>query len=58
MVEKSNTWSVSDVEGYIRNIRFVWKHYIAEYSICLSQSNFKISIRGRIKSCIWPICLC
>ena len=34
--------------GYIRNIRLVRKHDIAAYSICLSQSNFKIYIRGRI----------
>ena len=33
---------------YIRNIRLVRKHNIAAYSICLSQSNVKIFIRGRI----------
>ena len=33
---------------HFRNIRLVRKHNIAAYSICLSQSNFKISIRGRI----------
>ena len=41
-------WSVSHVKGNIRNIRIVRKHNIAAYSICLGQSNFKISIRGRI----------
>ena len=47
-VKKSNMLSVSHVEGYIRNIRLVRKHNITSYSICLSQSNFKIFIRGRI----------
>ena len=41
-------WSVSHVEGYIRNIRLVGKQNITAYSICVRQSNFKISIRGRI----------
>ena len=31
------------------------KHNIAAYSICLSQSNFKISIRGRINFRIAPL---
>ena len=48
-VKKSKyVWSVSHVEGGILDIRLVRKHNIAAYSICLSQSNFKISIGGRI----------
>ena len=34
--------------GFIRNIKLLRKHNIAAYSIYLSQSNLKISIRGRI----------
>ena len=49
-IRKSNMRSVSHVEGvYKKYIRIGGKHNIAAYSICLSQSNFRISIRGRIK---------
>ena len=45
---EKNMWSESFVEGYIRNIRLFGKHNVTAYSICPSQSYFKISIRGRI----------
>ena len=45
---KNNMPSVSQMEGHVRNNRLVRKHNIAAYSICLSQLNLNIYIRGRI----------
>ena len=56
-VGKSNIWSVSHVVGYIRDVRLVRKHNITAYSICLSQSYFKISIRSRVVSDIRTLLL-
>lgn len=39
--------SLGHSEGHIRNIMLARKHNIATQSIFLSQSNFKIDIRGR-----------